>query len=258
MQEHSFIPEIGMSKKKFWDEVNKLAKENEADNILMYMYLMLKKAEANGVRVLKTEWEKRGQVLKLFDGVTGWFDRINVYGKEGGVQVEHFIISSGIREMVEGTPIAEKFRAIFASSFFYNHNGVACWPALALNYTTKTQYLFRINKGSLSVHDHTTINEYVPKAERAVPFENQIYIGDGETDIPCFRLIKDQGGHSIAVYKPSTKGAKNRAEKLIKDGRVNFSVPADYTDGFLLDRIVKSIIDKLATDNHLRKLGKKG
>jgi hypothetical protein len=173
------------------------------------------------------------------------------------VQVKHYIISSGIREMIEGTSIAKKFSAIYASSFMYDQNGVAKWPALAINYTTKTQFLFRINKGVLKVYDNTKINEFIPIEDRPVPFNNMVFIGDGDTDIPCFRTVKSQGGHSIAVYKPSTKGAKRKAEELIKEGRVNFIVPANYVENSEIDTFVKKIIDKVAADDSLRKLGKK-
>ena len=160
MQEHDFIPKIGMTKRAFWKEVGALSKSNEADNILVYMKLMLERAQAAHVPVRKSDFESFGATLELFSGVLGWFDRINAYGRAGGVRVEHYVISSGIREMVLGSPISRKFRAVFASSFMYDHHGVAQWPALVLNYTTKTQYLFRINKGSLHVHDHSKINEY--------------------------------------------------------------------------------------------------
>jgi phosphoserine phosphatase len=254
MQEHSFLPEIGMGKKAFWGEVERLCREHKADNILVYMGLMLEKAQAAHVRVRRSDWKKKGKKLRLFEGVEEWFDRIRVYGRESGVHVTHYIISSGLREIVEGSVIGEEFEAIFASTFWYDHNGVAKWPALALNYTTKTQYLFRINKGCLDVYDHSKINEYVPKSERPIPFENMVYIGDGETDIPCFRLLKDLGGHSIAVFRPHTRRAKQISRKLVKDGRVNFVAPADYRDKKELDRIVKAIIDKVAHDHHLRRL----
>lgn len=256
MQEHDFIPKIGMTKKSFWQEVGSLSRSQEADNILVYMKLMLERAHAAHVQVRRTDFESFGATLKLFSGVAQWFDRINSYGRASGVRVEHYVISSGIREMVIGTPISRKFKALFASSFMYDHHGVAQWPALVLNYTTKTQYLFRINKGSLHVHDHSKINEYVPKQERPVPFEQMIFIGDGETDIPCFRLVKDQGGHAIAVYKPHSAKGKQQSNSLTKAGRVNFVVPADYRNGRKLDRIVKSIIDKLAADHQLVLLGK--
>jgi len=256
MQEHSFIPEIGMSVKKFWSEVSELAEQNEADNVLIYLGHMLEKARAAKVQVRKIDFRNRGAKVKLFDGVEGWFDRISDYGKLSGVTVQHFVISSGIREMIAGTPIAKRLQKIFASSYWYDHHGIAQWPALALNYTTKTQYLFRINKGCLDVHDHLSVNDFVPKADRPVPFPNMIFIGDGDTDIPCFRLVKDQGGHSIAVYKPHTRKAKPKADKLVRDGRVNFVAPADFREGRGLDRFVKGVIDKLAMDAHLMRLGK--
>ena len=251
MQEYDFIPAIRTTTNEFWSEVKALCKEHEADNILVYMKLMLDKARTSKIPVRRKDFEAFGSQLRFFDGVTEWFPLINVYAKESGVNVKHYVISSGLREMVLGSPIAKHFAAVFASSFLYDHNGVAMWPAFSLNYTTKTQYLFRINKGSLHVYDHSRINKYVPQRERPVPFQNMIFIGDGETDIPCFRLVKDQGGHSVAVYKPHTRGAKDTAQQLVRDERVNCTAPADYGDGHALDRIVKAIIDKLATDAHL-------
>lgn len=264
MQERDFIPEIGMTKKKFWDEVSSESEKHAADNILMYMKLMLVKASEAKVKVHKNNFKEFGKKLVFFDGVLpceneqgeeeGWFDRIDEYGRQTGVAVQHFIVSSGIREMVEGTPIAKKFKAIYASSFYYDHNDVAIWPALALNYTSKTQFLFRINKNCLDVHDHEIINQYVPEEDRKIPFKNMVYVGDGDTDIPCFRLVKDQGGHSIAVYKPHTRGAKERPAKLVENGRVNFIAPATYKNGSKLDRIIKALVDKISSDYYVESL----
>jgi hypothetical protein len=266
MQERDFIPAIGMNKKSFWRDVSKESEKHKADNILIYMGLMLMKAEAAEVPVRKKDFKDYGKKLTFFEGVLpysennqrekGWFDRVNEYGKQSGVDVQHYIVSSGIREMIEGTKIASKFKTIFASSFWYDINGVAKRPALALNYTTKTQYLFRINKGSLNVHDHKEINRFIPEAERSIPFHHMVYIGDGETDIPCFRVVKDRGGYSIAVYKPRTPGAKEKSKKLIIDGRANFVLPADYKNASILDRCVKTIIDKVAHDVELKSLSK--
>jgi len=260
MQERNFIPAIGMKTKKFWKEVNEEAKRHQADNILIYMKLMLDKARTYSLPVRKSDFNTYGEGLKFYDGIlpyshneskeNGWFDRINEYGYASGVKVEHYIVSSGIREMIAGTPIAKKFKAIYASSFCYDHHGVAVWPALALNYSTKTQYLFRINKGCLDITDNKDINRYIPDKERPIPFTNMIYIGDGDTDIPCFKLIKDKGGHSIAVYKPNTRGAKEKSNQLIHDERVNYIAPADYKTNSMLDRIVKALIDKVEHDNY--------
>jgi hypothetical protein len=218
---------------------------------------MLDKAEAAQVPVRKVDFLNYGRSVRLFEGVIDWFNRINEYGKKQGVNVKHYIISSGNREMIQGTPIAKKFAAIYASSFIYDQNGVAKWPALAVNYTTKTQFLFRINKGVLNVYDNSKINAFVPKEDRPVPFNNIVFIGDGDTDIPCFRMVKNQGGHSIAVYKPSTHGAKEKAKKLIKDGRVNFISPANYSENSEIETFVKRIINKVAADDSLKQLGKK-
>lgn len=261
MQERDFIPAIGMKTDKFWKEVTKISKKHQADQILIYMKLMLDKARASAVKVTNEDFESYGQNLPFFNGVLpenkdgqtikGWFDRINDYGKSSSVGVEHYIVSSGIREMIKGTPIAKKFKAIYASSFLYDHHGVAVWPALAVNYTTKTQYLFRINKGCFDVSDNKLINKYVPDKDREIPFSNMVYIGDGETDIPCFRLVKDRGGYAIAVYKPHTKGAKAKLGNLISDERINYIAAADFKDNGQLDRIIKSIIDKIQIDNYV-------
>src|SRR4051794_39050043 len=256
MQERDFIPSIGMTKKSFWKEVHSRCKHHNADNILVYMGLMLEKAKAAHVPVRRRDFSDYGKSLKLFNGVEDWFGRITTYGKLGGLRVSHHIISSGIREMIMGTSIKNNFKDIYASSYCYDHHGVAEWPALALNYTTKTQYLFRINKGTLDVYDHGSINDFVPHNERPVPFSNMMFIGDGETDIPCFRLVKEQGGHSIAVYQPGKKGAKARSDKLLDQGRVNFATTTDYREGGRLDKVVKGIIDKLSADDYLKHMAR--
>ncbi|MCR6665762.1 MAG: haloacid dehalogenase-like hydrolase [Methyloversatilis sp.] len=245
MQEYDFIPTLNMVSKEFWKSVNEIAQQHEMDQILAYMWAMLRQADKADVRVHKSDFKNFGKNITLFPGVSDWFKRINAYAKSRGVRLEHFIISSGIREMVEGTPIYKEFEKVHASGFMFDHNGVACWPALAVNYTTKTQYLFRINKGSLDVHDNSVINKFVPKDQRPVPFENMIFIGDGETDIPCMRLVKDQGGHSIAVYNGSKRGARKHADQLVDDGRATLGAPADYQEGGVIDLAVKAIIDKI-------------
>jgi hypothetical protein len=251
MQERDFIPQIGMTKKAFWTEVRNRCKVHQADNILIYMMLMLEKANASHVQVRRENFVRYGKGLRLFTGVEDWFERINQYGKLGGFRVSHHIISSGIREMIMGASIKRHFKDIYASSYCFDHHGVATWPALALNYTTKTQFLFRINKGAHNVYDHDRINQYVAPEDRPVPFTNMIFIGDGETDIPCFRLVKQQGGHSIAVFQPHTPRAKSRSKKLMTDGRVNFIAPADYSERKPIDLIVKAVMDKVAANEYL-------
>ncbi len=254
MQEYDFVPAVGMTSKEFWSEATQLEQHQQADKILAYMRLMIQKASAKGVSIRKEDFVKYGRSVALFEGVTDWFQRINSYATSKTVEIKHYIISSGIREMIEGTPIASEFHKIFASSFMYDHHGVAVWPALAVNYTTKTQYLFRINKGSLDVCDHSQINKFVPQHERPMPFANMIFIGDGETDIPSFRTVKEQGGHAIAVYKPRASKAREKSRDLIKEGRVNLMAPASYNEGSQIETMVKAIIDKIAADSILDEL----
>ena len=254
MQERQFLPDIGVTPSKFWAEVTALTKERQADNVLVYMEQMLRKADAASVPVKREDFEKQGESIRLFEGVEGWFDRITEYGRGKGVHIEHYLVSSGNAEIVSGTPIFSKFAQVYASKFIFNQNGVAVWPALAVNFTTKTQYLFRINKGAHDLSDTSQVNEFVEKRDRPVPFENMIFIGDGPTDVPCFRLVKDQGGLSIIVFKPKTGKAREKAEKFKTEGRVHYVAPAIYTEGGKLDRVVKANIDFVASRGTLHDL----
>ncbi|OGE88288.1 MAG: phosphoserine phosphatase [Candidatus Doudnabacteria bacterium RIFCSPLOWO2_02_FULL_49_13] len=251
MQEYGYIQELKITPKNFWAEAKKLAKEQKADEILTYMHLMLEKAtRQNGVQVTSKAFKNFGKNLKLFKGVKSWFKRINQYARTHGIKCEHYIISSGIKEMILGSEISKEFKYIYASSFIYDQYGRAIWPAHALNYTTKTQCLFRINKGLLDPSDNTKINSYLPEAERPIPFSRMVYIGDGDTDIPCMKLVKEQGGYSIAVYKPGSQKKKPQARGLLKVHRVNFVTPADYRNGSPLDKQIKLVLKKmLATYN---------
>lgn len=254
MQEYNFVPSLGIKPTTFWQDAKKLAEDKQADEILAYMYLMLEKANQQQIRISKKDFENFGKNIEFFEGIDTWFDRINKYGKTKNIKIEHYIISSGLREMIEGTSISKYFKRIYASGFMFNHNDIACWPALAVNYTTKTQYLFRINKNSLDVHDNSVINKFTPHSQRPVPFKNMVFIGDGETDIPCMRLVKDLGGNSIAVYQKGKKGAIGKAKKLTMDGRATLAIAADYSEGSNIEKAIMAMIDKIATDNILAKL----
>lgn len=248
MQEFGFIQAVKKKPGPFWSENTKLATSNDADQILTYMYLMLKKAETENVSLQRKSFQEFGKKIELFKGVKEWFKLINDYGKTVGVRVEHYINSSGLIEMIEGTPIAREFRKIYACSYLYDVDGKAIWPAVAVNYTTKTQFLFKINKGIDSIYDNKKVNEFIPDDERRVPFSQMIYFGDGETDIPCMKLIKEQGGHSIAVYKPRDSKKKKVSEKLIHENRVNFACSADYTVDSEIFQVVKTILEKIKAD----------
>jgi phosphoserine phosphatase len=251
MQEHQFLPDIGMTPTEFWTEVKALTKKHQADEVLIYMNLMLEKARAKHAPVRRDDFKVRGKHIELFEGVDTWFDSINAYGKSKGASVQHYLLSSGNEEIFSGTSIASKFAKVYASKFFFDENGVAIWPALAVNYTTKTQYLFRINKDAHDLSDNSKVNQFVEKRNRVVPFENMVYIGDGATDIPCFRLMKEQGGLSLAVYAPKKKGAKAKADNYLKDGRVHGVVSAVYSQGSELDRTIRAFIDSVAARSDL-------
>ena len=253
MQEPQFIPDIGMSPKDFWAEVNHLCGIHKADKILMYMHLMLKKANEKSVKVDRKGFRDQGRRVAFFEGVEEWFGRIDSYSECRNIINEHYIVSSGNAEIIEGTKIARHFKEIYASRFMFDQHEVATWPAQAVNYTTKTQFLFRINKDAHELTDDKKINEFVEMKDRPVPFENMIYIGDSSNDIPCFRLVKDSGGLSIAVYEPRGKNALMEANQFIKDNRVNCVVPADYQEGADLDGVVKAQIELVAARANLNR-----
>lgn len=253
MQEHSFIPALGMKAEEFWRESNTAAKAQEGDPILLYMHKMLEEARGK-VPVRRRDFVDHGAKVKLFDGVEDWFPRITKAGRDLDLDVRHFIVSSGLREIIEGTPIGRRFERIYASAYLYDPNEVAITPALAINYTNKTQYLFRINKWKLDVADHRGVNAPMAKAERPVPFDRMIFVGDGETDVPCFRTVTEQGGTSIAVYRPRKPGAREKAEEFLHDERVRFVAPADYREGKPLEARVIAVMERAAAEARLLEL----
>lgn len=252
MQEFGFVQAVGKDPEVFWNKTAELSVSNDASAILCYMYLMLQEAKTNGLSLKREAFRKFGAQIELFRGVAGWFDLINSYGKGIGLNVKHYINSSGLKEMIEGTPIAKKFENIYACSFLYDVEGVAYWPAVAVDYTTKTQFLFKINKGIREISDNRRINEYVSREERPMPFERMIYFGDGETDVPCMSVVKEQGGHSIAVYGQPRK--KATALRLIKENRVNFACKADYSEEGEIYATVCRILDKIRADYDFEQL----
>lgn len=255
MQEHSFIPEIGEEKAAFWERVNGEAARLGADNILIYMHEMVKAAQREDVRFRREDIERHGQRIGFFPGVAdGWFQRLRDHGDALGVTVQHFIISSGLKEMVRASAIGPEFEKVFASEFKYNADDVPVWAAAAVNYTNKTQFLFRINKGALDLADHSAVNRYVPEDDRPVPFRNMVYIGDGDTDVPCMRTVKEQGGVSIAVHPPGDAAGAAKTAALKADRRVHFTADADYREGSPLDAYVKAAIEKMAAVERLKAL----
>ena len=257
MQEFGFIQAIGKKPQEFWQESDEIAVGQDASNILSYMKLMFDEAKGAGIKLRRSDFKKFGKSIELFDGVLEWFDLINAYGRSKGVRVEHYINSSGLAEMIEGTPIAKKFKRIFACSFLYNKDGEAEWPGVAVDYTAKTKFLFKINKGILSIRDNKLVNESQAEENKRIPFPHMIYFGDGETDVPCMKIVKMFGGHSIAVYNQKNSHKKEVAKTLFRQGRVNFTTPAVYTKESRTYEIVCAIIDKIKADYSLAKLARK-
>ena len=247
MQEYTFIPNLGIDPKDFWKEVNELALENKMDKTLAFLYVMLKKSEEQNHKLTKEDFKECGKHIEYFKGVEDWFNRIYEYGKLLGVTIEHYIISSGNKEIIETTSISKYFKNIFASEYLYI-DGKAVWPAMSVNYTAKTQFLSRINKGVLDVSDDNTLNDKMLAEDRRVSTKNMIYIGDGMTDIPSMRMTHENGGYSIAVYQ---ENKKQIAKKLLTDQRVDYAVLADYSENSKLDILIKNIIEKMAVSTKL-------
>ncbi len=246
IQEDVFFKKIGVDSESFWREAHELAKTHDMDAILAYMWLTIQKAQQSKVLLTREVFSQSGQKARLFAGLDDWFKRINNYAKKHDYLVEHAIVSCGPREMILGVPIAKYFSHIFASSFAFDDQGHATWPALAINHTNKVQFLFRINKGSFELWDDTELNAFFPEEYRPIPFSRMIYIGDGETDVAAMRMLNYQGGHSVVVYDPDKSSARMQAETLLKHKRAGYIAPADYTKGQSLERICKTLIDYIA------------
>jgi hypothetical protein len=243
MQEYSFIKNLGMTSSEFWGEAAGITDEHEVEKILAYMFVMIKKCKEKGIKLTEEYLKSCGENVILYKGVQTWFDRINKFGEEMGVNIEHYIISSGTYEIIEGTPIAKYFKRIYACKYMYDENGEALWPALAINYTLKTQYIYRISKGILDVTDDYNLNRLQDESLRRIAYRNMIYIGDGMTDIPCMKMVKEKGGKSIALY-PS--GKSEHVKPLVEDDRINYVCVADYSPNSSLEKIVKLMIENMA------------
>ena len=257
MQEYGFIRELGLDSKSFWKKTNAYAKKHKIDQILSYMLQMKLESEKKGYPFSKKKLKEYGKNVELFPGVDTWFERINAYGREKGLSVEHYIISSGLKEILEGVHISRYFKEIFASSFVLDGKGNAIWPAQAVNYTNKTQFLFRIMKGCLDISDDKGVNRRIREDEKHMPFSRIIYIGDGETDVPCMSTLKSDGGHTIAIYQDKVKQSCQSAQTLLNDRRVDFAAVADYCKDRQVEKYVRVLIDKISADACIEKLKKK-
>ncbi len=254
MQEFGFIQAVGSTPEEFWAKSNQIAVGQDASNVLAYMKLMYDDAREKGIPLRYDQFKEFGKSVEFFEGVQQWFSIVNEYGREQGIKIEHYINSSGLKEIIEGTQIAGKFRYIFASSFIYDENGEAAWPGIAVDSTNKTQFIFKINKGIFSARDSVRLNSSMAEEKKRIPFPNMIYFGDGETDVPCMKIVGMFGGHSLAVYKQGDDKKRAIAQKLKRQGRVRFAVPAVYTKDSEAFRVVCAIIDKIKAESELQDL----
>ena len=250
MQDYGFIPSLNMQPSEFWKKTNVFGSAREMDSVLAYLYTMIGERNRLGNPITRENLVECGRNIELFNGVTEWFDRVNLYGAAQGVLVEHYVISSGLKEIIEGSGIADKFTKIFACEFCYDENGAAIWPKTAVNYTNKTQFVYRINKGVLDISNDIDLNRSMPEDDKRVPFTNMIYIGDGLSDVPCMKMMKAYGGTAIAVYQ---EDYRCKVEELLLRDRVDFISPADYSEDSQLNRTVHNLIKKIAIENELTK-----
>ena len=257
MQEFGFIQAIGKTPEEFWSQSNQVPEGQEVSSILSYMKLMIDEARKKGISLTRDSFVSFGKHIALYEGVKEWFALINEYGRRHGVTVEHYINSSGQTELIEGTSIAKEFKKIFACSFWYDESGVAVWPAVAVDYTGKTQFLFKIAKGIMDISDNTKVNESQKEDDKPIPFSHMIYFGDGTTDLPCMKIVKMFGGNSIAVYDPRNQHKIDTARTLLKQDRVNFICEADYRIGGQMYEVVTTIIDKIKAENDFQTLQRK-
>lgn len=247
MQEFHYIKSLGYDNPAdFWKECDKFSKDNNCDGILSYMYLMANKNKD----LTRAQLLKEGKYIELYKGVKTWFKRINDYGKKHHVDVEHYVISSGLSDIIKGTEIAKEFKKIYACTYAYDKKGKVLWPSRVVNYTMKTQYLFRINKGVLNETNDEDLNSSTPDTEKYIPLENMIYFGDGSTDVPSMKVVLQNGGITIAVFGDDSK--RKNAEKLYSDKRASFAVKADYSKGSKIEKIVQGIIDTVELKNKLK------
>jgi hypothetical protein len=248
MQNYAFIPSLGMTPSAFWAEANGFGRSNKIDGILAYMYTMVQEAQRRRRPFTRADLVEKGRKIVLLPGVDRWFSRINAFGAQQGVTVEHYVISSGLREIIEGSAISGEFKEIYASEFYYDETGKPVWPKLAVNFTAKTQFVYRINKGVLDVSNDRDLNASMPDDSKRVPFSNMIYMGDGLSDVPCMKMMRAYGGQAIAVYQP---GDRTQVEELLAHDRVDYIFPADYREGTALDQTVRDVIRCMAISDRL-------
>ncbi len=252
MQDYTLLPKLGIPAEEFWSEVQAEVKATSSENMLVYMRLLLEKAREKNITIQKQDYRELADKIQYFAGVEGWFDYINQYVKQHSpnIEIKHYLISAGMAEILDGVSIRKHFTQMYASAYHFDKDGVADFPKIVITDTTKTQYLFRINKGKEDLSE--SINEHMPEEDRPIPFENMIYIGDGMTDVPSMALTKKSGGHAIAVYNKNEERQLSVCKNLMKSGRADFIAPADYTKESELSRRTVLLLDHIMANIHYK------
>ena len=249
MQDHTILRHAGIDPKEFWDSCTALKNEKGYDQELAYMKRML---EVDSIRALSNnDLELMGTDLTFFPGVPGCFEELNALFspqeyEELGIRLEHYVVSSGLKAILDGSHIAKYVKAIFGCEFDED-DGHISFPKRTISHTQKTQFLFRVNKGLLDMDQD--VNDHMPEEARRVPFRHMIYIGDGPTDVPCFTLMKKNGGFAVAVYNAEdpSRGSFEKCFQLAHHAdRVHFMAPADYRPGSHLRLILEQHIKEIA------------
>jgi len=252
MQEYTVLPEIGIRGRSFWKEVREENEKSSGEEIVTYMRLMLRRSNEHNFPITKKKLGSLAYKIKFYPGVNTFFGRINKYVKnktKGKIHLRHYVISSGLKEILEKVKIKKYFHNIFASEYYYDHYGAATFPLIIVNDTLKTQFLFRINKGKEKLNEN--INKHMPISERKIPFQNILYIGDGLTDVPCMTVTTRQGGYAIAVYKRYSPKGLSTCKELLNAGRVDLIAKADYGKGSELEQAIKTILDTMIQGVHI-------
>lgn len=249
VQEVELFEKLGVTPDEFWQQNKEFLLKHKIDK-MGYLYSILKLAREKNIPLTREFLHSCGKKVGFYDGVEDWFLRIDKFAKNLGITLEHYIISSGNTEILEGTKIAQHFKKIYACTYAFDDNGEAFWPGSLVDYTSKTQYMFRIKKRKLDPFAPDSDINSKSFSKKIIPYSQMIYIGDGETDIPCMKIIKDKGGTSLCIYEKNEK-SKNNAAKIFRDGRVNHIALANYTEGSQIDRIIKETLINVA--NNLKK-----
>jgi 2-hydroxy-3-keto-5-methylthiopentenyl-1-phosphate phosphatase len=248
MQNYTFIPSLGLTPQEFWGATTEFSNKTSVERILSYMYMMISEAKKKGIKLTKEYLNSCGKGIKFFPGVSTWFKRINEYGESKGIKIEHYLVSSGTKEIIDGCAIIDEFTAAYGCEYYYNDEGEPVWPKYAINYTQKTQFFYRIAKGVSDINDDNSVNEKTHKLR--IPYRNIVYMGDGMTDVACMTLVKKNGGRSIAVYSDHKV---DNVKRLYDDGRVSFICRSDYSAGSDLEKIIHLVIDSISTYNEIER-----